>query len=499
MSGGTRSFHRIWRRLRALAVVMPLVLLPQPSAAQQNPTSGPLAAAIIAESTQGDFQGNSAQPGWTWLLQTIELRNRTHQSQHIEKPKSAFQIVEDALFPYAADAVLKDKTPVASLDLGAAETVRLTLVFAVPVTHGTFRLTLNEPGGETVAAADMPKMASGAAGPDGGKTTAPVPPPEDANAKNAEPVPASGTSTPASSEGGNTVAHITAGEQPVDPAQSINPNGEQVNVAAASNHSWQVGGYPFITDGAVNDNYNIVHKNEPVLLGFDRPYAIERLRVATENRDGARYTYRIEGSLDGETWTTLVDNRASDPSGIDDMAIAPIRIRMLRITGLSGTMPGGEGLFYIVEVAAYTSDPVPKLGNLVSSTWVGGRVVATSDENPDIRNAVAIDNDPQTFWYAEGVAHPSLTLGFHEDRTARISAMMFYAENYYTTPVAERRPTRIEISVSRDTPTTGFVPLAQVDLNPNSLVQYIKLPPTEARYVKVKVLANGGGVPTSDR
>ena len=99
-------------------------------------------------------------------------------------------------------------------------------------------------------------------------------------------------------------------------------------------------------------------------------------------------------------------------------------------------------------------------------------------------------------WYAEGVAHPSLTLGFHEDRTARIGAMMFYAENYYTTPVAERRPTRIEISVSRDTPATGFVPLAQVDLNPNSLVQYIELPPTEARYVKVKVLANGGGVPT---
>ena len=151
----------------------------------------------------------------------------------------------------------------------------------------------------------------------------------------------------------------------VDRALSLNPKGEEVNVAAQTQLSWQINGAPELTDGRIDstgrgEGYPYWRKGGTFTVGFSRAYAIEQLRIGLRSPEGAvGYRYKIEGSLDGKTWQLLVDGSTRDHRGVESFAIGPVRIRMLRVTSLSGP----DGYLFVSELEAYTREPVPDVNS----------------------------------------------------------------------------------------------------------------------------------------
>ncbi|MFC9930686.1 alpha-L-fucosidase [Streptomyces sp. NPDC127190] len=81
-------------------------------------------------------------------------------------------------------------------------------------------------------------------------------------------------------------------------------------------------------------------------LGSPRP--LTGSRIAWE-RDGTDYRYRIEGSVDGRTWTTLVDNTAGTGTAQVHVAMFRARARYVRVT-VTGLPAGAWASIRTLEV-----------------------------------------------------------------------------------------------------------------------------------------------------
>ncbi|MCP4319054.1 MAG: VWA domain-containing protein [Hyphomicrobiales bacterium] len=280
---------------------------------------------------------------------------------------------------------------------------------------------------------------------------------------------------------------------------SVNPDGSEINVAHQDFLSWQIGGKPALTDGTIEMTGKIPHGYEywrsghNITIGFARPYRIHRLALALPNDTETVHGYRVESSLDGETWQTLVDRTDGGHHGTQNIEFEPVRSRMIRISDLFAT---GE-FFYLSEVRAYTRDPVPKLVNEPSGLEFGGVVVQTPSGPNDKERSKLIDGNPEAYWFAHGVTDPDFTFQFHEARQANINALVLHTEHYFDSPAREFRPKRVQIWTSVTSPYAGYSLLADVDLSPGSLVHHIPLPPTDAKFVRLKVLENFGEATTT--
>ncbi len=89
-------------------------------------------------------------------------------------------------------------------------------------------------------------------------------------------------------------------------------------------------------------------------LGSLQP--IRRIQVVTQWQNGAPTSYRVAGSVDGKTWTDLVNRSANDekstPEGYTDTLKEPVSVRHLRITALGGKLFPNT-ISRIVEVRAF--------------------------------------------------------------------------------------------------------------------------------------------------
>ncbi len=439
----------------------------------------------------------SAPDGLVFMTIGLELRIDNAAAKRDFDLSQHLELIEDGAFVYYADPAGRDVSPqfyeIHTYRPGS-ETLG-KVVFLVPATTGELVLHLNLSNhGQSIAADTQAKPAD----------------------VQAEPKPDVSVTAPQSplQRLDSTV---------VDRSLSINPKGEEVNVAAHAQLSWQLNSNTVITDGKIDmsgrgEGYQYWAKGDTFTVGFSRAYTIERLRIGLQSPEGpAGYRYKIEGSLDGKTWQVLVDGSTQDHRGVENFAIGPVRMRMLRVTSLSGP----DGYLYVSELEAYTRDPVPDVTHELSAGENGGKVVEarpraspghegsipgfenatgiiqTPAAKIDVDAAWLIDGYPEHYWFREDVTAPEFTFAFHEHRLARIDAVAVFDEHYYDMPPAKNRIRHVEILVSKDSATGSFRSIAYVELPESSLASLIPLPVTEARYVKVRVLDNYGAKSTS--
>jgi putative membrane-bound dehydrogenase-like protein len=90
--------------------------------------------------------------------------------------------------------------------------------------------------------------------------------------------------------------------------------------------------------------------NEWLSVDLGEPQIVQHLRLHWE-QSGAAYRYRIEGSLDGEQWQTLVDaSRNRDRIRVPAHEIEPVEVRHLKVTFL-GASTGVWGSLWEIEAA----------------------------------------------------------------------------------------------------------------------------------------------------
>lgn len=98
-------------------------------------------------------------------------------------------------------------------------------------------------------------------------------------------------------------------------------------------------------------------ENLPVWLQIDmgKEQSLSSIHLWTYWQDGRIYKYKIEGSQDGEKWSTLVDQSANSISGTQDGSVFnfdPVKIRYVRTTILDNSRGKANG-GHIVEIKGF--------------------------------------------------------------------------------------------------------------------------------------------------
>jgi len=183
------------------------------------------------------------------------------------------------------------------------------------------------------------------------------------------------------------------------------------------------------------DYYTYANVGDPIELVLDRPYEIERIVLRLWDGDDRGYRYRVEGSLDGESWQSLAERGDTDYRGEQDIEITPRILRHIRVTGLANT---ANNQFHLVELRAFarkdviattvgfvnTEDNWNARYNLGLSVW-GARVVDASSARADADALIDGRLDGAAWVVAEGDDAPSVTLGFLDDRPIVFDALGF--------------------------------------------------------------------------
>jgi hypothetical protein len=100
---------------------------------------------------------------------------------------------------------------------------------------------------------------------------------------------------------------------------------------------------PALVDGfhtaSTNYGYTVWTRTPPgyVTMDLQATASVARIRVLTYDWSFRSHQYRIESSLDGASWSNLVDASAGEHRGWEDWAVGDVPIRYLRLTGLSNS------------------------------------------------------------------------------------------------------------------------------------------------------------------
>ena len=111
-----------------------------------------------------------------------------------------------------------------------------------------------------------------------------------------------------------------------------------------------------VNDGVHNASTNyawLSWTNDPLgtlTMDLHAVSTVSRIRMLNWDWTCRTHRYKIESSLNGTSWTTLVDASAEDHQGWDDWAVADESIRYLRLTGLTNTADTG---FCVSELEVY--------------------------------------------------------------------------------------------------------------------------------------------------
>ena len=118
------------------------------------------------------------------------------------------------------------------------------------------------------------------------------------------------------------------------------------------------------------------------LLNWDWVYRVHR--------------YRIESSVDGSTWSLLVDASGEDHAGWDDWPVANQAVRYLRFTGLYSSY---NQCVLVSELEVYGTRPVARRALKGSAIAESEPVsVLTSEGTADETGWAAVDGDEATAW-----------------------------------------------------------------------------------------------------
>ncbi len=260
-----------------------------------------------------------------------------------------------------------------------------------------------------------------------------------------------------SDDGGRELASVSfriveTREAPAETFPDIVP-AVPVNVAPSAFGTTATGGYSDSTwaliDGDLTTSryfaYGPVEREAPMTITFDRVYRIERLVLHLFQPDARYYRYLIEASLDGEDWFPVVDRAEGRHRGVQDLRIAPAKMKQIRVVVLEHT---GASHMTLVELEAYTRDPVPLDGaarsvhdgtfstrDNVAFDGYGGRIVDTGPgAGIDLGPEKLIDgNYDAPGWIADApVGGHQVTIGFRDGQAATIDGVAFrgLSENY---------------------------------------------------------------------
>ena len=168
-------------------------------------------------------------------------------------------------------------------------------------------------------------------------------------------------------------ATFTVAMTGVDPvtvdAAALDDDALGENVALASGGATVTATYPcrqaLLIDGVhnVRTNYGyVVCTSVPpgtITVDLKGTTVVSRVRVLAWDWVLLNHRYRIESSLNGTSWTTLVDASGEDHHGWDDWAVASVSARYLRFVGVSSTQD--DGAVSVAELEVYGARALPSL------------------------------------------------------------------------------------------------------------------------------------------
>ncbi|NCA81146.1 MAG: DUF11 domain-containing protein [Opitutae bacterium] len=202
-----------------------------------------------------------------------------------------------------------------------------------------------------------------------------------------------------------------------------------VNWARASNGStisgMQATKPEYLTDAVHMSSANYGYTfwtNEPpgtITLDLKAATSVSRIRLLNWDWSYRVHQYRIESSLDGASWSPLVEASAGEHRGWEDWALDGRSARYLRLTGLSNS---ANRFVCIAEWEVYgerTPEPKPravaKAASPAEFTDAGSfpMTVVTSDDGPEHTNGwAAVDGDPNTQWTGKSGAGGYIAIGY---------------------------------------------------------------------------------------
>lgn len=141
---------------------------------------------------------------------------------------------------------------------------------------------------------------------------------------------------------------------------------------ATASGSWQKHTPDLAIDGNLQTSSHWAAENLPVWhqVNLNAPKKLSALRVWPYWGDGRIYQYKVEGSLDGNSWFMLGDHSANSIASSaegDLFSFPPREVRYVRTTFLKnskGTTSGG----HLVEIQGYAATPVTGLDGGIGTT-----------------------------------------------------------------------------------------------------------------------------------
>ena len=88
----------------------------------------------------------------------------------------------------------------------------------------------------------------------------------------------------------------------------------------------------------------------PWTVTLAKKYELRQIKIKLWDEPGRFYTYKIEASEDGVSFTPLVDRSKGTWNGWQVIDFSPRPIKAIRVTGLSDTSKVG---FHVHELEAY--------------------------------------------------------------------------------------------------------------------------------------------------
>lgn len=218
---------------------------------------------------------------------------------------------------------------------------------------------------------------------------------------------------------------------------------------------------------------------EALTMTLPRAYAIRRLDLVFA---GEGVHFRVEGSLDGETWSTLAQETDRIPSGLVQVPLGDVRARYLRVSGLP--TPGVDRQsIRLLELEAYTGERVFTEGTNLARWWYLPELIAASDAADTA--AAVFDEDTRyshrKLWRPAVGAEadpPSLTIAFHERRLAAIDGVMIQFDT------GGRAADWVEVWASTTgTAAADFARVGRFPIERDRQADPIEFPAIEARYL----------------
>jgi hypothetical protein len=177
-----------------------------------------------------------------------------------------------------------------------------------------------------------------------------------------------------------------------------------------------------LTDGVHLSSANYGYTfwtNEPpgtMTLDLQEATTVSRIRLLNWDWSYRTHQYRIESSLDGAEWTTIVDANTSEQRGWEDWAMGGESIRYLRFTGVSNS---ANRYVCIAEWEVYGErtvgrrSPVSSKAGSVAVESKPVTVVTSDDVAPDYESGwAAVDGDPETAWVGQKAGGGYILVGY---------------------------------------------------------------------------------------